>query len=135
MNRDIETRSMILGCNIENARNARIEQEELARRIAISLIKSREYIEEVRKLQIELAKLKIAVNNSLTNSESELHARRLLNKLTAIVANLSLLAELTPELIRELLARPDEEDLDEQDSIEEPTGEENVSEEPATEQE
>ncbi|KAH8334742.1 hypothetical protein KR074_004205 [Drosophila pseudoananassae] len=148
MNRDVETRIMIFGCTIENASNCRKERQNLAIRVSKTLKRSREFLLRTKNLQNELDKMKINISNALTISESEPPltleensispketVRRFCKKLTAIIANYSLNYEFNPELIRDLLGRPDEEDLDEPDSIEEPTAEENVSKQPATGQE
>lgn len=142
---EIDYRAMVLECLRENATNMRVEHEDLGRRISIALEKSRESLACIENMNMELRKMKETVLsslgnlNSLPDSELEIKStvRRLLNRLSATVADYSLDYEFSPEIIEILLGEPGQGVLDEQDnpdSVEEPAAEEKDSDQPATEQ-
>lgn len=144
---EIDYRAMVLECLRENATNMRIEHEDLGRRISIALEKSRESLACIENMNMELRKMKETVLTSLGNlnepepdSEFEIKSTvsRLLNRLSATVADYSLDYEFSPEIITILLGEPGQGVLDEQvkpDLAEEPAAEKKDSNQPATEQE
>ncbi|KAH8234820.1 hypothetical protein KR032_003748 [Drosophila birchii] len=67
MNSSPAYRSVVLDCLRENARNMREDHRDLARRISIALEHSRANLLNIEKINLELQKMKVTVNDTMKN--------------------------------------------------------------------